>query len=195
MPRPSLAEGRGSPRFRLGTLCERDEVSAILAGRTRQSRDPQRGREICPRGENLPPSGVDSPKVPPAQRGRAARTARCQLSGGALVACGLGSLHGCWQGRQGRGICPRGENLPPSGVDLQKVPPAGKGEWGAGSGEQGAGSRAGRQRAAGKRSRSRQQRERAARATPPSAFRRDVPRGGQRRGRLPRSALRRRRVR
>ena len=44
MPRPSIVEGRGIQLFREGRVCERDDVSAILVGRGRQSRDP-RGAE------------------------------------------------------------------------------------------------------------------------------------------------------
>ena len=147
MPRPSLAEGRGIPLFRLGTLCERDDVSAILAGRTRQSRDPQRGREICPRGENLPPSGVDSPKVPPAQRGRAARAAPA-VSFQAECSSRAGSAVSMVVGKDDKG----GESVPEAKISLHRVlickkslprgrgsgeRGAGSGEWGAGSGEQG----------------------------------------------------------
>ena len=181
MPRPSLAEGRGIPLFRLGTLCERDDVSAILAGRTRQSRDPQRGREICPRGENLPPSGVDSPKVPPAQRGRAARAAPA-VSFQAECSSRAGSAVSMVVGKDDKG----GESVPEAKISLHRVLIRKKSLP---RGREGGGWRA------GKRSRSRQQRERAARTAPPSAFRRDVPRGGHRRGSLSRAALRRRKAR
>ena len=166
LPREGIGAARATPLSAFRRDAPRAQPGSLVG--LRQGRD---GRDICPRGENLPPSGVDPPKVPPAQRDRAARATPLSAFTRHAPRAQPGSLDGPRPGREGREICPRGENLPPSGVDSEKSPPAGRGGEGA------------------------ECSRRAARIAPPSAVRRDVPRGGHWRGRLPRAALRRRRAR